>query len=98
MSPQDGRELGLSWVRINLQDGRISAGVEAAIGIDGHVDPTGHRGIRGDGVEAGGRVDRHRRSVGVELVAHPASVPAGHTGGPPTRRPLALRETWVTSA
>ena len=37
VSPQDGRELGLSWVRINLQDGRISAGVEAAISreVDG---------------------------------------------------------------
>jgi len=30
-SPQDGHELGLSWVRANLQDGRISAGVEAAV-------------------------------------------------------------------
>jgi len=37
VSPQDGRELGLSWVRANLQDGRISAGVEAAVSreVDG---------------------------------------------------------------
>ena len=37
VSPQDGRELGLSRERANLQDGRISAGVEAAISreVDG---------------------------------------------------------------
>ena len=36
-SPQDGHELGLSWVRANLQDGRISARVEAAVSreVDG---------------------------------------------------------------
>ena len=31
VSPQDGRELGLSRERANLQDGRISASVEAAV-------------------------------------------------------------------
>ena len=43
MSPQDGRELGLSWVRTNLQDGRISTGVEAAIlwEVDGSWRPCG---------------------------------------------------------
>ena len=37
VSPQDGHELGLSWVRANLQDGRISAGIEAAVSreVDG---------------------------------------------------------------
>ena len=34
MSPQDGRELGLSQERANLQDGRISAGVEAAVWME----------------------------------------------------------------
>ena len=43
MSPQDGRELGLSQERANLQDGRISTGVEAAIlwEVDGSWRPCG---------------------------------------------------------
>lgn len=41
MSPQDGCELGLSWERANLQDGRISTGIEAAVlrEVDGSWRP-----------------------------------------------------------
>ena len=43
VSPQDGCELGLSWVRANLQDGRISASVKAAVSreVDGSWRPCG---------------------------------------------------------
>lgn len=43
MSPQDGCELGLSRERANLQDGRISAGIEAAVlrEVDGSWRPCG---------------------------------------------------------
>jgi len=41
VSPQDGREVGLSQERANLQDGRISASIKTAVSqeVDGSWRP-----------------------------------------------------------